>query len=103
MINHFIKTLALAVAFCLAASAAPKMSKDLDKLDSKKNADVIVQFKQTPGAAQHQKVTNNGGTLKKLNVVKAGVRAPARRWIIRVIMTNISSPEAINIAIYGDK
>jgi serine protease AprX len=74
MIHHSMKTIALSVALSIAASGASKMSKDLENLDPDRNADVIVQFTQTPTDKHHQKVTDKGGTLKtKLDLVKGGL------------------------------
>ncbi len=64
----------LVAGLCLADGNKPKLSKDLEALKggpSGGTVDVIIQFKQTPSDAQHQKVQNKGGVLKtKLDVIK---------------------------------
>ena len=55
----------LGFILCTALSLAQnrKVAKDFQSLDPQSNADVIVQFTQTPGAAQHKKVTDRGGAV----------------------------------------
>src|SRR5712691_2981499 len=64
----------LVAGLCLADGNKPKLSKDLEALKGRPSGgtvDVIIQFKQTPTDAQHQKVQNKGGVLKtKLDVIK---------------------------------
>ena len=48
----------------LAFAGSPKIAKDLDSIDSEALVDVIVQFRQVPTEAHHNKVINRGGQLK---------------------------------------
>src|SRR2546422_11636504 len=61
---------------CLADGNRSKLSKDLEALKGGPSAgtvDGIIQFKQTPTHAHHQKVQSNGGVLKtKVDFVKEG-------------------------------
>ena len=50
-----------------------KVDKDFDQADDNSTMDVIVQYKQTPTSAHHQKVTQRGGQYKReLGLIKAG-------------------------------
>src|SRR2546425_1328087 len=64
----------LAAGLSLANGKKHKLSNDLDALKGGYNGttvDVIIQFKQTPTGAHHQKVQNKGGVLKRnLDVIK---------------------------------
>src|SRR6266849_10784125 len=64
----------LVVAGLCLADGKHKLSKDLEALkggNSGATVDVIIQFKQTPSDAHHQKVQNKGGVLKtKLDIIK---------------------------------
>ena len=66
----------VAVVAALTMSAfgqTPKLSPELAGVDQSSNVSVIVQFKQAPGEADHQRVLQGGGQLRKrLGVVKAG-------------------------------
>src|SRR6266700_738392 len=65
----------LAAGLSLADGKKHKLSNDLDALKGGHDGatvDVIIQFKQTPTDAHHQKVQNKGGVLKtKLDFIKA--------------------------------
>ena len=65
----------LTAGLSLADRKGYKLSKDLDALKGGKagaTVDVIIQFKQKPTAAHHQKVRNKGGALKtKFDFIKA--------------------------------
>src|SRR5260370_33770015 len=67
-------TILLAAGLSLADGKKHKLSKDLDALKGGHDGariDVIIQFNQTPTAAHHQKVQNNGGVLNtKLDFIK---------------------------------
>jgi len=64
----------LAAGLSFADGKKHKLSKDLDALKGSHGGatvDVIIQFNQTPTAADHRKVHNKGGVLKtKLDVIK---------------------------------
>ncbi|HWT88945.1 MAG TPA: S8 family peptidase [Candidatus Angelobacter sp.] len=64
----------LAAGLSFADGKKHKLSKDLDALKGGHDGatvDVIIQFKQTPTAAHHQRVQKKGGILKtKLDVIK---------------------------------
>src|SRR5438445_2159733 len=64
----------LAAGLSFADGKKNKLSKDLDALKGGHDGatvDVIIQYKQTPTAAHHQKVQAKGGVLKtKLDVIK---------------------------------
>jgi serine protease AprX len=70
--------LLLEVSFAFGAQTG-KISKDLEGKNTANPIDVIVQYKQTPTAVQHQKVLSRGGQLKReLGLIKAGAyRMPA--------------------------
>src|SRR5205823_11974967 len=52
----------------------PKIARDLDGANPSSFVDVIIQFKQTPTEAQHQRVRDKGGKDKAiLHLVKGGV------------------------------
>ena len=55
----FLSFALLTVSLCLAKH--PKIASDLDNVDPAATVDVIVQFKQTPTAAHHQKVRDKRG------------------------------------------
>ena len=62
-----------ATLLLLAPAYAGKLSKDLQNVSSGSTVDVIVQFKQAPTEAHHQKITSRGGQLKTaLGIVKGG-------------------------------
>ena len=58
-----------------------KLAKELESLDPASNVDVIVQFKQAPTEAHHQKIKQRGGVHKKsLDVVNGSLYSvPAGR------------------------
>jgi len=63
--------LLLTAAF--AHAATPKVSSDLQGLRASAHVNVIIQYRQAPTAANHQKVIRQGGALQReLGVVKAG-------------------------------
>ena len=66
------KSLVSLLAFVgLVYAGSPKIAKDLDNIDSEALVDVIVQFKQVPTEAHHNKVTNRGGQLRReLGLIK---------------------------------
>src|SRR2546427_345959 len=56
----------LVAGLCLADGNKRKLSKDMEALKGRPSGgtvDVIIQFKQTPTHAHHQKVQNKGGGL----------------------------------------
>ncbi len=66
----------LAVELSLADGKSHKLSKEFQAQKNTANdvkVDVIIQFKQVPTNAQHQKVRDKGGVLKtKLDIIKGG-------------------------------
>ena len=58
-------TAVLLLASTLVFAKHPKIAEDLDAADPSSNVDVIVQFRQTPTEAHHQKVRVGGGLHKK--------------------------------------
>ncbi len=80
-----MKTARIAFLLLLASTQVfarhPKVARDLEGADPSTYIDVIVQFRETPTEAQHQKVYNQGGKYKAtLDVIHAGVYSmPAGR------------------------
>ncbi len=76
--DELMKKTTLALIFSMALFGAPpptkhKLSADLEGADLSKNVDVIVQWKETPGEAQHEKVLLRGGKMRStLQSIKAG-------------------------------
>jgi serine protease AprX len=68
-----LSILSVFISATLAFAAHPKISHDMDNLDPGSTAEVIVQFTQSPAAAQHKKVTDRGGAYRAtLAVARAG-------------------------------
>ena len=68
-----LKILSCAVLSTLAYAAHPKISHDLDEVDRNSAVNVIVQFVQTPGEFEHNKVISRRGTFRRdLGLVKGG-------------------------------
>ena len=56
-----------------AFGQTPKLAPELAYVDQNSNVNVIVQFKQSPTDADHQRMLQGGGQLRnKLGVVQAG-------------------------------
>ena len=77
-------TFAFFLSTCLAGAAFAgngRLAKELESLDPASNVDVIVQFKQAPTEAHHQKVRARGGLHKRsLDLVKGSLYSvPAGR------------------------
>jgi serine protease AprX len=53
--------LSILALFAVSATAGHKIAKDLENLDPDSNVDVIIQYKETPGAAHHLKMRARGG------------------------------------------
>ena len=64
---------ALLIGGAAAFGGHPKIAKDLERVDPASNVDVIIQYKQAPTAAHHQKVHAKGGQHKRdVSVIKGG-------------------------------
>jgi serine protease AprX len=69
----FLMASVLILSTTLAFAGSSKMAKDLENRNAADTVAVIVQFKQAPTAAHHQKVLSRGGSLKQeLSLVKGG-------------------------------
>jgi serine protease AprX len=65
--------LAASLAFAGPQKHNPKMADELGVVDQNSTVDVIIQYKQVPTEAHHQKVRNKGGALQReLHVIKGG-------------------------------
>jgi serine protease AprX len=63
--RRVLTVLALFLSATLAIASSPKMSKDLAAKSRSGDIDVIVQFNHVPNVADHQRVGNHGGRLKR--------------------------------------
>jgi len=63
--KRFLMLCAMILCASLAFGQSSKLSKDLQNLPSGSSANVIVQYKQVPGQIQFDRVSANGGSLKR--------------------------------------
>ncbi len=65
MFRMFSGVLVLLTGALAAFGGHPKVARDLDNVNPESSVDVIIQYRQTPTSAHHQKVHNQGGTHKR--------------------------------------
>ena len=76
MKSQYRLAIALLAASAMSYGAHPKIARDLEQVDPQSTVDVIVQYRQIPGEAQHQRIRAMGGRHKMtLDSVKGGVHS----------------------------
>ena len=73
MFRTYLSVLILMTGSLAAYGKHPKVDKDLGSIDAESTVDVIIQYKQVPGAGHHKKVHDKGGQHKRdLSLIKGG-------------------------------
>ena len=71
--KHLVQLAVITLATGLAFAGPSKISRDLEGKDPKATVDVIVQFKQAPSEADHERIRGRSGRVKtRLDSIRGG-------------------------------